>query len=130
MCSFAQIDKLSPKLSSLIVIKISSRRNCKLKILFNNNVILILTAVQILTPTGCSTIQLSYATVYPEIISDANYNSRCYLWFWPTGCKLDYSPSFTYINLLETQNLGNLFIHLITNYYKICYKSTTRWRDT
>lgn len=47
-----KLDKLSPKLSSMTVIKISSRRNYKLKILFNNNVILILTAVQILTLAG------------------------------------------------------------------------------
>ena len=66
-----KLDKLSPKLSSMTVIKMSSRRNYKLSILFNNNVILILTAVHILTPAGCSTIQLSSGTVYPEIMSDA-----------------------------------------------------------
>ena len=66
-----KLDKLSPKLSSMIVVKISSRCNYKLKILFNNNVILILTAVQILTPAGWSTIQLSSGSVYPEIMSDA-----------------------------------------------------------
>lgn len=107
-CSLLKLDKLSPKLSSMTVIKNVLKRIQSYQYFSIIMSFLILTAVHILTPSGCSTIQLSSGTVYPEIMSDAidlrltfsrlppnsdaNYNSRCYLCFSPSGCKWITAP--------------------------------------